>query len=90
MRTALRDELTALERELRQSEETVARIESGSAAEAPTMAPADQATMDQGPGSTDKAPEPSLPRVRYFGDYELLERSPAAAWAWSTAPARSA
>ena len=33
---------------------------------------------------------PSLPVVRYFGDYELLKRSPAAAWASSTRPGRSA
>jgi hypothetical protein len=95
-RTALRDELTALERELRQSDATNAPGDSGSGAEAPTVAPAeptthpspggarrsisedatvaphDQSTIDPGPGSSETAPEPSLPRVRYFGDYEIL------------------
>jgi serine/threonine-protein kinase len=34
-----------------------------------TVAPGDQATSDHRPGS---AADPSLPRVRYFGDYELI------------------
>jgi serine/threonine-protein kinase len=34
-----------------------------------TVAPGDQATIDHGPGSTG---EPSPPRVRYFGDYEII------------------
>jgi WD40 repeat protein len=43
-RPALRAELEALERELRLPEETVARGESGSTAEAPTIAPANSPT----------------------------------------------
>ena len=44
-RPALRAELEALERELRQSDETVARDGLGSAAEAPTMAPTEPPTQ---------------------------------------------
>ena len=29
-------------------------------------------------------------RIRYFGDYELLERSRVAGWEWFTRPGRSA
>jgi len=95
-RAALRAELEALERELRQSEETVARGEPEAAAEAPTMAPAepptqpvpgearlsihedatvaptDQAKLDQGPSSRAQAVDASPSRVRYFGDYEII------------------
>jgi WD40 repeat protein len=95
-RTALRDELTALEHELRQSEETLARTESGSTAEALTVTPAelptphtsgparpsvhedatvapnDQATLDLGPASKAQSLDAAPPRIRYFGDYEIV------------------
>ena len=117
-RPALRAELEALERELRPSEETVARPEAGpptapepqtapnpaTIAEAPTIAPgtppttpiparrppwstrmstippSDQprsphdqptAVLGQDPSATPGASEPT--RVRYFGDYELIQ-----------------
>ena len=41
-------------------------------------------------GNHRKAADPALGTVRYFGDYELLRRSPEAAWASSTGPGRSA
>jgi WD40 repeat protein len=95
-RSALRVELEALERELQQSEETVARGKPSRESEAPTMAPGeppthpipgldrqsihedatvapgDQSTSDHEPGSTGEVAVPSLPRVRYFGDYEII------------------
>jgi hypothetical protein len=36
------------------------------------LAPGDQATIDHEPGSRRGAPESSRPRVRYFGDYEVI------------------
>jgi WD40 repeat protein len=74
--------LEALERDLRHAEETVARSEAAtqsgpevarpSVHEDATVAPQDQATLDHGQRPSGEAPEPSLPRVRYFGDYEIL------------------
>ena len=71
-RPALRAELEALERELRQSDETVVPAEPPtqptpgearlSKHEDATVPPTDQATLDHAPGSTAIAPEPSLPR----------------------------
>jgi WD40 repeat protein len=37
-----------------------------------TVAPGNQATVDPGPGSKGEGSEPSLSRVRYFGDYEII------------------
>jgi serine/threonine-protein kinase len=37
-----------------------------------TVAPTDQATLNHSPSSGAHAPEASLSRVRYFGDYEIL------------------
>jgi serine/threonine protein kinase len=93
---ALRAQLQAIERELRQSEETSVRGGPSSASEAQTgvpadpptqpipessrpslddeatVAPEDQAAIDLRASSAVKSADPSLPRVRYFGDYEIF------------------
>ncbi len=79
IRPALRAELEALERELRQSDETMPR--SGAGGSSPTSAPqasppftvADEPTVAPGPPRTTPMSDVSEPtRVRYFGDYEIL------------------
>ncbi len=73
-RAALQAELEAMERELRQSEETVARGESASTSEAATMAPAEPPTH--------RNPAPARPSVHEDatvapGDQATLDRRPA-------------
>ena len=75
---ALRAELEALERELRQSDETMPRSEAGSAKApvrkaAPPSTVADEVTVAPGAARTEAMSGVSEPsRVRYFGDYEIL------------------
>ncbi len=57
-RPALRTELSALERELRQSEQT--------------MPPGEEATVDPVPAESARLDAAAPVRVRYFGDYELI------------------
>jgi hypothetical protein len=81
-RSALRSELEALERELRQSDETVAPAEPAtqpspgldrpSVHEDATVAPTDQATLDHGAASGARGRDASPSRVRYYGDYEII------------------
>jgi serine/threonine protein kinase len=78
VRTGLRTELEAVERELRRSEETLPRTGGGSGpAPQPQRPPPstvdEQATIapgDQRTGSTPQAADPG--RIRYFGDYEIV------------------
>ena len=113
-RSALRSELIGLEQEMRRSDETGARPDSGSIADAPTIAPAslptapipglgnpsvheeatvaprDQATVDLG----SSAPRRPMPPHRPVSAISATTRSsaswPAAAWASSSRPGRSA
>jgi hypothetical protein len=77
-RPALRTELEALESELRQSQETVARPESGPVAVAePRTAPnpatiAEAPTLAPGPSPTTPPYQSEPTRIRYFGDYEIV------------------
>ncbi len=98
-RGVLRAELEALERELRQSDETIAPgspptepipgLASPPVHEEPTTAPRDQSTVDL--GSSSPPPPASDPaRVRYFGDYEIVRELRAAVWASSSWRSRSA
>ncbi len=57
-RPALRAELSALERELRQAEQT--------------MPPGEEATVDHVPAESARLDAVAPVRVRYFGDYELI------------------
>jgi Protein kinase domain len=84
-RGVLRAELEALQSELRQADEaaTVAPASSPtspipgmarpSVHEEATVAPGDQATLDHGAAAPGQGGTASPVRVRYFGDYELID-----------------
>ncbi len=80
-RAALRAELEALDRELRQSDATIAPaslptapiagLANPSVHEEPTVAPGGPPTVDLGSSGTIRPGASSTDRVRYFGDYEI-------------------
>ena len=56
--------------------------------EGATLPPGVDPTVDLGSTAVDSSQPASTTRVRYFGDYEIVPKSPEAAWASSSRPGR--